>query len=52
MLNLPSTRRLNLDKDFARVAALTGNVASLFSGGEMVKSPREKWFSESLDDLI
>ena len=43
------------NRNFVRVAAPTGNAASLFSGGEtlhsMFKIPAEKWFSESLDDL-
>ena len=44
------------NRNFVRVAAPTGNAASLFSGGEtlhsMFKIPAEKWFSESLDDLM
>ena len=39
-------------RNFVRVAAPTGNAASLFSGGEtlhsMLKIPAEKWFSEPL----
>jgi hypothetical protein len=43
-------------RNLVKVAAPTGNAASLFSGGEtlhaMLKIPAEKWFSEPLEDLV
>ena len=43
-------------RNLVKVAAPTGNAASLFSGREtlhsMLKIPAEKWFSEPLEDLV